>query len=74
MDAAGQLAQVLQGLLRLGLRLGQRLPGDRGVAGELVAGQAQLGRQGHDLLLGPVVQVAFQVAAGLVGGGYQPLP
>jgi len=68
-DAAGELAQLLQRPIHAGgdpVQLGRQLlqPGrDRRLGG------AELQGQRDQPLLGPVVQVALDAAAGLVGGG-----
>lgn len=68
MDALGELAHVVQQLAGLGLQLGQRRGGGGRVAGELVAGDPQLGDQGDDVLLSAVVKIALEAAALLVLG------
>ena len=61
-DAARQGPQLLQRLLGLGDRVGQRLPGRFRPAVEVMLGTAQLHRQPDQPLLGPVVDVPLEPA------------
>ena len=62
-DAVGQLAQLLDGQLHVVGQLAEHLAGPVRVFGHDVAGQAQVDGQRHQVLLGAVVQVAFDPAA-----------
>ena len=66
-DAADQVAQLGERLLDLAVRVLQGGGGLR-VARRLAPGGAQLDAEGHQPLLGAVVQVALDAAALLVGG------
>src|ERR1019366_7596247 len=72
-DAPGQVAQRVQGLIGVTLELGEGGLGLVGVPGQENLDQAELDLEGDQVLLGAVVQVAFQAAAFLVLGGDQAL-
>ena len=72
-DAARQLAQLLQRVRELVARRGRELLGLLGVAPDVGADHPQLQRQRDEPLLGPVVQVALEPAALGVAGGDDPL-
>ena len=69
MDPARELAQLLDGELRLLARLGDQPRGARGVAREPRLGEAERERHGDHPLLGAVVEVALDLPALGVGGG-----
>ncbi len=62
-DAPGEIAEVLQGLGHLLLGLFQKLVCLCGILRPHLAGQAELHRQRHQLLLRPVVDVALEAPA-----------
>ncbi len=67
-DAPGQIPQGVQGIVGVGLQLGEHGPEALGVAIEHPFGQPELHRQGHQLLLGAVVDVALQpTPSGVLG-------
>ena len=67
MDAARQLPELFETVVELFLRPDQRGPRRLRAAFELVVRERQLERRGHESLLRPVVQVALDPAACLVG-------
>ena len=74
MNAAGELAQLVE---RRQQRFGD--PGHPGLQLRLVPGYGALGgpqfqHQGHQPLLGAVVQVTLDASPGLVGGCEDPAP
>lgn len=73
-DSAGQVPQFLNGLGCCGFGLREEAGCFLWCAVDHLAGQAEGDPECDQLLLGAVVQVAFQAAAGLVGGGDQALP
>ena len=74
MQAAGDLAQFLQHVVQPGdhsVELLRQLAGP-GRRGRLCGAQVQ--GEGDQALLGAVVQVALDTAAGRIGGGHDPCP
>ena len=68
-DPVGQGPELLDGVLDVGPQLVHHLDGGGRVVLHGVLGQAELDGQGHEVLLGSVVQVALQLAAlGIAGG------
>jgi hypothetical protein len=65
-DAAREISNVPQGIGRVGLELGQQPGRLVRVAGRELLGQPELDRQGHELLLCAVVDVALEFARPLV--------
>ena len=72
-DAAGQIAELLKGVGRLGLELCEQLLGLRRIALSDLLGEAELHRERDQLLLRSVVDVSFDLAAFLVLSGHQSL-
>ena len=72
MQAAGDLAQLLQARAELLQRLVEQAGGDVGLELELGARDAQLEGDADQVLLGAVVQVALEAAALLVARLDQP--
>ena len=70
----GQVPQLLDGLLHLVGQLVEHLGRGRRVVGDDVAGQAEVDGQGHQMLLGAVVQVALDPAALGVAAGHDAGP
>ena len=68
MDAAGQLAQLLERVLELLASRGQVLAGTAGIGLEAPLDHAQLQRERHEPLLGAVVEIALQPPALGVAG------
>jgi hypothetical protein len=64
----GQVAQLGPGGVQLLTQAGERRGRRGGVAPALVLRQAQAEAEGDEPLLGPVVQVALDLAADAVGG------
>ena len=62
-DAAGEVAQLGQRLLRLGVGLVEQLPRLVGVGGKSLAGHAEVHREGDEPLLRAVVEVALDPPA-----------
>ena len=58
----GQVAQLLDGVLHRVAERVEHLGGRLGVVGEDVLGEAQVHREGHEVLLGAVVEVALDLA------------
>ena len=73
MDAAGELAQLLDGGLRVLARLRQQLRRALGVGGELRLREPERHRDGDHPLLGAVVEVALDPPALLLGGVEDPV-
>ena len=73
MDAAGQLAQLLDGELRLLAGLGDQPRGPRRVLLELRLGEAERDGDGDHALLRAIVQVPLDPAPLGVGGVDDPL-
>ena len=71
-DAAREIANVLQRIGHVGLQLGEEGAGLLGIAGRELLGQPQLDRQGDQLLLRAVVEVALELAGPLVLRGDDP--
>ena len=65
----GQLAQLLHRVLQLPAQLVEDELGLLGIGVGELAGQADVDRERDEVLLGPVVQVALDLAPGLVGRG-----
>src|SRR6185312_1492646 len=74
MDAAGELAQLLGRVRQLGDRFVRHRGGCLRGIGQLRPGRAQRQRDRDQALLGAVVQVAPDLATGLVLGGDDPRP
>ena len=75
MDAAREVAQLLERGARLRLRLVDELQRHAvGVVAQALAGHAELEAEGDEALLRAVVQVALDAAALGVGGGDDPAP
>ncbi len=74
MDAAGQLAQLLERVLELLPGGGQVGAGALGIGLEAPLDHAQLQRERHEPLLGAVVEVALQTAALGVAGLHDARP
>ena len=72
MQAAGDLAQLLQARVELAGRLVEQLAGALLVGPEPRAGQPQRQRDRDEPLLRAVVEVAFEPAAGLVARAHEP--
>jgi hypothetical protein len=72
-DAARQVAQLGQGALGLLVRLVDQPGGGLRVAAELLPGHAEVHREGHQALLGAVVEVALDTAALVLGGVNGPV-
>ena len=68
-DAVGQLPQLVQRVLHVAAELVEHLVGRRPVGVDELLHQADLHREGDQVLLGPVVEVALDLAPGLVGRG-----
>ena len=64
-----QLAQLTQSVLHVGPQLFEHLLGRARIGLEQPAGQAELDRHGHQVLLGAVVQVALDLAPRVVRRG-----
>jgi len=73
-DPPSQVPEVLQGLGHLGFGLLEQVVRLAGILRPELACQADLHREGHELLLGPVVDVALQAPAFLILGGDDALP
>ena len=69
-DAVGQVAQLLDGVLHRVAERVEHLGGRLRVVGEDVLGEPQVHREGHEVLLGAVVEVALDLAALGVAGGH----
>src|SRR5215813_5669548 len=72
-DAAGQAADLADRVAELVSQITQQDSGAAGVGAGGAAGQPQGDRGGDQVLLGAVVQVAFDAPAFGVGGGGQPV-
>ena len=68
-DPVGQLAELVEGVLHVAAQLVQHLVRRRPVGVDELLDQPHLHGQGDEVLLGPVVQVALDLAPGLVGRG-----
>jgi hypothetical protein len=73
-DAAGQVAQVFQRSGGVCFELAEDRPGLGRICGDGGLGQLEFDGQGDQVLLGAVVDIAFQPAPRLVLRGDQPLP
>ena len=73
MDAARELAQLLDGGLRLDARLGDELLRAVGIGREALLGEAERHGHRHHPLLRAVVQVALDPPALIVGRGEDAL-
>ena len=73
-DPAGEVAQVFQRAGGVCFEVAEDRPGLGRIRGDGGLGQLELDGQGDQVLLGAVVDVAFQPPPGLVLGGDQPLP
>ena len=73
-DAVGQVPQLLHGGLDLDGDLVEGLGGGLGVLGHQVPDQPDVHGQGHQVLLGPVVEVTFHPTSLGVGRGHDAGP
>jgi len=73
-NAARQLAQLVEQTAGVGLDLFKSLAGEFGLPADLVPGQLDLCHQGHHVLLHPVVDVALEPAAFDVLSGHDAPP
>ena len=73
-DASGEVAEVLKRARRVGLQLGQQLPGLPGITVRRRGKQVELDRQRDQVLLRAVVQVPLKPPPRLVLRGHQALP
>ena len=68
-DAVGQVAELLDGVLHRIAERVEHLGGRLGIVGEDVLGEAEVHRQRDEVLLGTVVEVALDLATLGVPGG-----
>ena len=73
-DAASEVAQVLEGVGRVGLQLGEHRLGRRRITCGEGLGQVRLHRQCDELLLGAVVDISLQLPSLLILRLHQTLP
>ena len=74
MDAPGQLPQLFERLRELLRRAAEQRVGRARVVAELRLGEPQREREGHEALLGAVVEVSLQLPPRLVTGGHDARP
>ena len=67
-DTVSQVTQLLHGLLQIVAQLVEHLAGRGGVRASQLSGKPQFHRERDEMLLRPVVQVAFDLTAAGVGG------
>jgi hypothetical protein len=73
-DAPGEVAEVGKRASRVRLQFAQDLPGLRRVLINRHPGEPELDGEGHQILLGSVVDVAFQAPPHLILRGHKALP